>query len=222
MLTLWVVDSHNPPNVELLEFADEYGILVLDENRHFGDSPQWKEDQKDMILRDRNHPSIVMWSICNEAGCQFNAKGIDKVAAEFKDIIQGLDGKYNDPESSWAGYQRPIIGAQWMTPMLDFASAHYTYDLSAYHQQHPNQSILESESCGCVTDRNEYVDSPSTGHCSAYNGCPWKKTNCPDGCWKPIAETEYIMGSFAWTGFDYKGESTPYGWPDVNSVNFPH
>merc|ERR1712154_579158 len=90
-------------------------------------------------------------------------------------------------------------------------------NLAAYHKNNPNQSIISSESCSCITDRNEYVDSSETGHCSAYGGCPWNNIPCPDGCWVPISENDYIIGSFDWTGFDYKGEPTPYNWPDVNS-----
>jgi len=211
--------SHNPPNPELLDFMDEYGMLVWDENRHFGESPQWKQDQADMILRDRNHPSVVIWSICNEAGCQANSPGIDNVAKEFMAIVQKYDGIYKNTSASnnnW-GYKRPIAGAQWMTTVLDFASANYDYNLGGYHSAHPNQSIISSESCSCVTDRNEYKDSSTTGHCSAYGGCPWNNVPCPDGCWVPIAQNDFIIGSFDWTGFDYKGEPTPYGWPDINS-----
>ena len=204
-------------------------MLVWNENRHFGDSPQWKQDQADMILRDRNHPSVVIWSICNEAGCQSGSPGIDNVAKEFMSIIQKYDGIYDyQNESSDWGYKRPIAGAAWQTPILDFASANYDYNLNSYHSNHPNQSIISSESCSCITDRNEYVDSSETGHCSAYNGCPWNNVPCPDGCWVPIARNDFIIGSFDWTGFDYKGEPTPYEWPDINShfgvndiVDFP-
>eukprot|EP01084_Bolivina_argentea_P271369 461727_1 len=61
--------SHNPPNPELLDFADEYGLLVWDENRNFANNSQYLQDQEDMINRDKNHPSIVIWSLCNEGGC---------------------------------------------------------------------------------------------------------------------------------------------------------
>ena len=86
-----------------------------------------------------------------------------------------------------------------------------------YHRKYPNQSLISSESCSCTTDRNEYVTSAEEGHCSAYMGCPWNEDPCPQGCWIPIANHSYVIGSFDWTGFDYKGEPTPFRWPDINS-----
>ena len=117
--------SHNPPNPELLDFADEYGMLIWNENRHFGDSPQWMDDQKDMILRDRNHPSIIMWSICNEAGCHEDGDPqLSNITKAFKNIIQKYDGIYNNNINQW-GYNRPITAAMdngWgnaMSTLLD-------------------------------------------------------------------------------------------------------
>ena len=127
-----------------------------------------------MIIRDRNHLLVLIWSICNEAGCQSSHSGIDNVAIAFKEIIQKYDGVYNNHGDSYDGqwgYSRPTAGAAWMTTILDFASANYDYNLGGYHSQHPNESIIVSESCSCVTDRNEYKTDSSTGHVDAYGYC---------------------------------------------------
>ena len=163
--------SHNPPNPELLSFADEYGFLIWDENRHFGNSPQWKQDQADMILRDRNHPSIIMWSICNEGGCHENGDPeLANLTLAFKEIIHTYDGVYTtDPYDYEWGYNRPItaaMNANWgdaMSPLLDIQGFNYNYNLDQYHKDNPTQGIIESESCSCVTDRNEYETNATTG-----------------------------------------------------------
>ena len=148
--------SHNPPNPELLDFADEYGFLIWDENRHFGDSPQWKQDQADMILRDRNHPSIIMWSLCNEEGCYDEPwdtyPDLGNVTLMFKEIVQKYDGVYNG-DNKW-GYNRPVTAAMdnsWgdaMSPLLDIQGVNYNYgDMNIYHQQHPTQPIIVYSEC---------------------------------------------------------------------------
>eukprot|EP01084_Bolivina_argentea_P180799 312351_1 len=214
--------SHNPPNPELLDFADEYGFLIWDENRHFGNSSEWLQDQTDLILRDRNHPSIIIWSICNEAGCEQNNNVIvGNITVMFKDIVQKYDGIFNN-SNSW-GNNRPVSAAMsggWgnaMSPHLDIQGINYNYgELSSYHSKYPNQAIVSSESCSCTTDRNEYKENQATGHCSAYDSCPWAPGKCPADCWTPITQ-DFVIGSFDWTAYDYKGEPTPYVWPDVNS-----
>ena len=67
-VTAWRM-SHNPPAPELLDMTDEAGMLVWDEIRHFGDFGLWRTEARETILRDRNHPSIMMYSLCNEWGC---------------------------------------------------------------------------------------------------------------------------------------------------------
>eukprot|EP01084_Bolivina_argentea_P067168 122386_1 len=205
--------SHNPPNPELLDFTDEYGFMVWDENRNFANQTQYLHDQRDMILRDRNHPSIVIWSLCNEAGCMEGKPQSGPVGQLFINVIRQNDG-----------YQRPISAAfngGWgdaLSPLLDIQGVNYNYpELTNYHKQNPNQAVISSESCSCTTDRGEYHSNSTSGHCSAYVGCPWNNDPCPEGCWIPIMQDKFVAGSFDWTGFDYKGEPTPYSWPDINS-----
>eukprot|EP01084_Bolivina_argentea_P265986 451015_1 len=202
--------SHNPPNKELLDFADEYGILVWDENRHFENNTQYFQDMEDMINRDKNHPSIVIWSLCNEGGCMENPPDVNSsayIGEIFENIIRKIDN-YNTRSISAA------MNKQWgdpLSPLLDIQGINYNYDeYDIYHEQYPNQPVISSESCSCITDRGEYANNQTSGHVSAYTDCVWN-------CWQPVVERKFVAGSFSWTAFDYKGEPYPYDWPTINS-----
>jgi len=200
--------SHNPPNPELLDFADEYGLLVWDENRNFANNTQYLQDQTDMINRDKNHPSIVIWSLCNEGGCMEGSANGGNVGKMFESIIHRIDNVNTRPVSA-------AMNADWgdaLSGVLDIQGINYNYgQYDSYHKNHTEQPIISSESCSCTTDRGEYSnDNSTTGHVSAYSSCVW-------GCWQPVAQRKFIIGSMDWTGFDYKGEPTPYNWPCINS-----
>jgi len=213
--------SHNPVATELLNACDKQGMLVMDENRHLGDTYSPKsspntpysdlQDLKDMILRDRNHPSIIMWSICNEEPLQGTEIGA-RIAEAMKKVIDKLDGT------------RPVTAAmngghgKGMTQVLDLQG--YNYDPSGYawfHRNFPNIPLFGSETGSTVSDRGVYANDPAKGYVSAYdvNTPPWAQT--AENAWRPVAEAPYVAGSFCWTGFDYRGEPTPYGWPCINS-----
>eukprot|EP01084_Bolivina_argentea_P265984 451013_1 len=200
--------SHNPPNKELLDFADEYGILVWDENRHFENNTQYFQDMEDMINRDKNHPSIVIWSLCNEGGCMEGSANGAAVGKMFEAIIHRIDNVNTRPVSA-------AMNGDWgdsLSGVLDIQGINYHYEqYDPYHSSHPTQPIISSESCSCTTSRGEYSnDNATTGHVSAFTSCVWT-------CWQPVAQRKFVIGSMDWTGFDYKGEPTPYNWPDVNS-----
>jgi hypothetical protein len=116
---------------------------------------------------------------------------------------------------------RPITGnSEWdidnadtLTNVMDVMTCSYNYDLySLYHYTHPNKPIMGGESASCTTDRGYYRPSnATTGHVYADD----------DGCvvqaWKSAAVNAWDSGNFIWTGHDYKGEPTPFNWPDINS-----
>jgi len=196
--------SHNPPNPELLDACDKLGMLVMDENRHLGDSDQVLGEVSDLVLRDRNHPSVIMWSMCNEEQAQGTARGKAMFRAMKATVL-----KYDT--------SRPVTAAMnggWFEDgfngVEDLMGVNYSYDVyDKFHGQHPLVPVFGSETASTVTTRGEYADDPARVFVSSYN--------MTDGSWKPAGDRAFVAGTFVWTGFDYKGEPTPYKWPDINS-----
>jgi beta-galactosidase len=213
--------SHNPPASELLDACDRLGMLVMDENRHLGDtyrdhSPRGTpysdlSDLRAMILRDRNHPSIIMWSMCNEEGLQGSEEGATIFRA-MKKVVNDLDPT------------RPVTCAmngncvRGISLVQDLQGCNYNprgYD--QFHQLYPERPVYGSETASAVSTRGEYANDREKGYVSAYdeNHPPWGQT--AEEAWRPLAERPFMAGGFVWTGFDYRGEPTPYAWPCINS-----
>ena len=197
--------SHNPPTAELLDACDKLGMLVMDENRHLGDSPDNLAEVASMVQRDRNHPSVIMWSMCNEENGQ---QGKETGAAIFKAMRQTV--LQNDPTRMVSS----AMNGGWFDPgfrnVEDLMGVNYypeVYD--KFHAQYPNIPLFGSETASTLTTRGEYENNKERVFVSSYN--------LTEGAWKPIADRPFVAGGFAWTGFDYKGEPAPYQWPDINS-----
>ena len=223
--------SHNPPTAELLDACDRLGMLVMDENRHLGDTENGKASQdtpyadlhevQSMVLRDRNHPSVIMWSMCNEEGIQSTPHGRDIFAA-MKKAVDAVDGTRPVTCAMNGGYDSAV----GITSVEDLQGINYNsggYD--GFHKAHPAMPLYGSETSSEVGTRgvytatkfDNYQGDPARGFVSAYdiNAVPWGQT-AEEG-WQTIADRPFVAGGYVWTGFDYKGEPTPFGWPDINS-----
>uniref|UniRef100_A0A6B2KZM7 Ricin B lectin domain-containing protein n=1 Tax=Arcella intermedia TaxID=1963864 RepID=A0A6B2KZM7_9EUKA len=205
--------SHNPPNSELLDYTDQNGILVWDENRNFGDSEQYYSDVAILPLRDRNHPSIVIWSLCNEGGCMEGANDTAalNIATKMKNIILAIDDT-RPISGAWNSDYNDLIWG-WGPKVMDVQGINYNYgEIDQYHQLYPNKPMISSETASCTGARGIYITDDQAAHKSilSANGCvvQW---------WTTDATRDFVAGGFSWTGFDYKGEPTPYGWPEINS-----
>eukprot|EP00937_MAST-01D_sp_MAST-1D-sp2_P002554 g2554.t1 len=206
--------AHNPPNEALLDAADRLGFLVWDENHRNGQDDELTR----LVLRDRNHPSIVLWSVCNEKLCDTGNTNGD--FARMVPLFHSLDplggrlvsANYNSIDT--ADSPLDVLG-------IDYATS--TYD--SVHSKAPAKPLISSETSSAVSDRGEYSNDPAGGHVSGYDTehPGWGQT--AEGAWGGVGQPnnqgiltrDFIAGGFTWTGWDYKGEPTPDGWPDINS-----
>ncbi len=205
--------SHNPPTPELLQACDELGMLVLDENRLIGTSTEYMSQFERLIQRDRNHPSVFMWSIGNEEGW-IHAGDIGKrLALTLIEKQKELDPSRTCTYAADNGNYRP--GINEVIPVRGF-----NYRITAiddYHIASPDQPIFGSETGSTVCTRGIYVKDTVKGYVPDHDiTYPWWASTA-EQWWKPNAGKDWFMGGFVWTGFDYRGEPTPYGWPCINS-----
>ncbi len=204
--------SHNPPAPELLDACDRLGILVMDENRRLGDSEEILNQLESMVLRDRNHPSVFLWSICNEESVQGKAQGKARGLA-MKNKILSLDKTRLVSCAMNYGW-----GPGGLSDIVDLQGFNYAIDMyDLYHAKHPKVPLYGSETASTVSTRGIYETDRTLGYVSAYdvNHTEWAYT--AEAAWRPIAERPWMAGGFVWTGFDYRGEPTPYAWPCINS-----
>lgn len=199
--------SHNPPTPALLDACDKLGMIVMDENRHVGDSEENLGEVVSMVRRDRNHPSVVIWSMCNE---EWNTQGTPKGARIFQHMMDAVRQHDTTRPISCAQSDVKTWGKGFST-VEDLQGCNYGdgRDYDRFHAAFPKQPIYGSETASTLTTRGEYADDRRRAFVSSYN--------MTDGSWKPVAERPWMCGAFPWTGFDYKGEPTPYGWPCINS-----
>ena len=204
--------SHNPPTPELLDACDRLGMLVLDETRMMSSNDEGISQFTRMIRRDRNHPSVFCWSIGNEEGDQGTDRGA-RIAETMKRVAHDLDPTRLVTEAmngSWG---------KGLTAIVDVQGFNYGHakDLDEFRSKFPAHLAMGTEVASTVSTRGVYANDPVKGYVSAYdrNFPPWAST--AEEWWSTYAARPWIAGGFVWTGFDYRGESTPYGWPCINS-----
>lgn len=204
--------SHNPATPELLDACDSLGILVLEENRLTGINTEHRRLLRRMVERDRNHPSIILWSVGNEEwGIEWTEKG-RRVTASMQAYCHLLDPS------------RPVTVATSGGPNIvegvDVAGYNYLIQnrIDELHARYPLRRALGTEeTSGCGT-RGVYFDEP--GRMQALN----RRSDTRDSLynvigrgWTYYAERPWLAGLFYWTGFDYRGESNPLVFPATGS-----
>ena len=205
--------SHNAPTPELLEACDSLGMLVLDEQRLLNSSSEYKEQFKRLLIRDRNHASVFLWSIGNEEqNIQGNEYG-KKIAQSLLAIQKEIDPSRTSTYAADMG--NDFKGVNEIIPIRGFNYREYA--VSDYHRDHPNQPILGTEMGSTVTTRGIYVTDSIRAYVPDQDiTAPWWASKA-ETWWKLAAENKYWLGGFVWTGFDYRGEPTPFKWPNINS-----
>ncbi|RVT79840.1 DUF4982 domain-containing protein [Flavobacterium sufflavum] len=236
--------SHNPPSLELLQLCDEMGLIVQDEvfdvwkkkkvtNDYHKYWDEWhKRDLEDFIKRDRNHPSVMMWSIGNEIREQFDSTGV-RITRELAQIVKSLDK--TRPVTSALTENVPEKNFIYQSGALDLLGFNYKHaDYPTFPTRFKGQKIIASESVSAYETRGRY-DMPTDSirfwpkkYGETFDGNPdltvtafdniasyWGTTH--EENWKAAKKYDFIAGTFVWTGFDYIGEPDPYPYPARSS-----
>mgnify|MGYP000103174068 FL=1 len=202
--------SHHPASPALLDACDRLGILVIDENRLMGINDYHLGQLEHLIVSRRNHPSIIMWSLGNEEwGIEGNIKG-----ARITEVMQAYAHRL-DPT-------RPVtvaISGGWggISTVVEAMGVNYIRhgDTDRQHRDYPWQIIVGTEETTTQATRGIYVEDAALAHQPPREDGS-SGGNAESG-WRHYAERDYAAGVFYWTGFDYRGEPTPYVWPAVLS-----
>ncbi|HWI90076.1 MAG TPA: glycoside hydrolase family 2 TIM barrel-domain containing protein [Flavisolibacter sp.] len=236
--------SHNPPAPELLDLCDKMGFIVMDEafdmwkkgknkfDYHFDWNEWHKKDLEDQIKRDRNHPSVFMWSIGNEIREQFDSTGTP-ITNELVQIVKNLDP--TRPVTCALTENNPEKNFIYQSHSLDLLGFNYKlYDYSELPKRFPGEKFIATETASALATRGHY-DMPSDSNrlwppdaksknygnpdytVSAYDNtfAYWGATH--EQSWTAVKKNDFIAGTFVWSGFDFLGEPVPYQWPARSS-----
>jgi beta-galactosidase len=206
--------SHNMPTPEWVEACDRMGMMMMCETRQMSSSPEGLAQLETMVKRYRNSPAVIFWSVGNEEWQMQEAMAEQgaKVGATMVRRVHELDPT------------RPVSAAvngsneKGVSEAFDIIGFNYNLKYpDDFHKKNPQRALYGSETASAVSTRGVYTTDPLRNWVSAYdlNQPGWGET--AEDWWKFYATREWQAGGFAWTGFDYRGEPTPYGWPSINS-----
>lgn len=244
--------AHNPPAPELLELTDRMGFLVMDEafdvwvrektplDFHLIFQDWHEQDLRALVRRDRNHPSVIMWSFGNEVGEQYTGEEGAALARRLHDIIKEEDPAR--PTTSAMNWAKPFMS---MPEVMDVISLNYqgegirdtpefegtnrirtTPQYPAFHEKFPEKVILSSETASALSSRGIYLfpvthetsapvrdgrgGDSKIRHVSAYELHAADYGSSADKVFSFVERHPFVAGEFVWTGWDYLGEPTPY------------
>ena len=205
--------SHNMPTPEWVEACDRMGVMMMCETRQMSSNPEGLAQLEAMVKRYRNSPSIILWSIGNEEW-QLQSDMAEqgaKIGATMVERCHELDPTRVVSAAVNGDNQKGLSDA------LDIIGFNYGLNRpDGYHKEHPKRPIYGSETSSAISTRGMYTTDPLRNLVNDYNGVvTWGET--AEEWWKFYGTRDWEAGGFAWTGFDYRGEPTPYGWPSINS-----
>ncbi|WP_415909014.1 beta-galactosidase GalA [Oleiharenicola sp. Vm1] len=202
--------AHEPPSPAFLDACDRLGFLVIDENRLMGASPDQLGRLETMIRRDRNHPSVILWSVGNE---EWRIEG-NVLGARLTATMQAHAHRLDPTRRTTVAISGGWGGSSTTTDVVG-----YNYIAQSnpdeQHRKFPQQPGVGTEETTTQGTRGVYFDDKPRGHLA-----PLAKGDSGGNCeigWQYYAARPFLAGLFFWTGFDYRGESTPFGWPAISS-----
>lgn len=228
--------SHNSPAPWQMDICDEMGMLVMAESMDMWISPKckngysrffedwWERDFTNLLLVNRNHPCIVMWSIGNEIPEQGSAIGLE-YTGKIQDLVHRLDPTRPCTQGLDQGEAPINSGVFQISDIPSFNYRLHKYDIG--HEHSPKGIILGSETASTLSSRGVYKfpveelhgDAFPDGQVSSYDMEAASWSNLPEDDWMWQDKAPWVIGEFVWTGFDYLGEPTPYDeyWPSRSS-----
>jgi beta-galactosidase len=205
--------SHNAPTPELLDACDSLGMLVMSEQRLLNSGAESMNQFERLVIRDRSRASIFMWSIGNEEGWIHTNSYGKRIAQTFINKLKLLDPTRTCTYA--ADVPNVYNGVNEVIPVRSFNYRQFA--VADYHKDHPTQPIIGTEMGSTVTTRGVVrTDSVRAYLPDQDITAPWWASTA-ETWWKLAAPNDYWLGGFIWTGFDYRGEPTPFKWPNINS-----
>ncbi len=204
--------SHNCASVSMLDLCDEMGVLVIDENRQFGVNQEQLRQLRNMIDRDRNHPSVIFWSVGNEEwAVEHGEKGVE-IARRMSEAVHGMD---RTRPSTYGN-----AGGPDLVKGVDVFGYNYIVQnpVDEYHRLYPEKCVVGTEETSGAGTRGVYRTVPEKGWIVPLNRIDTLgRVNVIEYGWKFYKARPWGLGLFYWTGFDYRGEPNPMKWPATGS-----
>ncbi len=213
--------SHNPPAPEFLDACDRLGMLVMDETRMMASTPEGLSQLERLVKRDRNHPSIILWSLANEEPDQSSQVGAH-IVASMKRTARRLDPTRPVTAAMNGGWGR---GVSHVVDVQGFnyagagggGGAETGRNIDAFHHKFPAMPTIGTETASVWTTRGIYKKDPAKAFATGYDIDYPGYTLSAEGWWSVYDAREYLAGGFAWTGFDYRGEPSPFDDAGISS-----
>jgi beta-galactosidase len=216
--------AHNEPAAETLDACDRLGMLVLDENRRFGTNAEPLSQLSRLIRRDRNHPSVFAWSLCNEETAW---QGDGTTGAVLIQVMQNVAHSLDPSRKCTAAINFGWLGG--FSTVLDVTGFNYEKygNLDCFHRDAPALPGMGTEVSALLTTRGKYYVETANRYMWAYDivlqngdygfGYTFNFGQPAQTWWPRYTARPWLGGGFVWTGFDYRGETTPYSYPAINA-----